>query len=178
MSQKTPGKLLITGVHGQLGRALAAACQTRGCEFEGRDIDSLDITDPTVVDRWMIDAQPAAVINCAAYTAVDDCETNEAAALAVNGTAVGHLAAACNRVGATLVQISTDYVFSGEKIDPTARTTRSLQSTPTAAQSSGERSWRRWQITTSCCARPGCMAEVVAILSKPSAARLITARGP
>jgi dTDP-4-dehydrorhamnose reductase len=114
MSQKAPGKLLITGVHGQLGRALAAACQTSGCEFEGRDIDSLDITDPTAVDRWIIEAQPATVINCAAYTAVDDCEINEAAAMAVNGTAVGHLAAACNRVGALLVQISTDYVFAGE----------------------------------------------------------------
>jgi dTDP-4-dehydrorhamnose reductase len=114
MSENPPRKVLITGVHGQLGRALAAACQSRGCDFAGRDIDTLDIIDPAAVDRWIGEAQPGAVINCAAYTAVDDCETDETAALAVNGTAVGHLAAACNRVGAQLVQISTDYVFSGD----------------------------------------------------------------
>jgi len=107
------GGILITGVYGQLGRALAAACEDGGREHEGRDIDTLDIRDSQAVDDWIVAAQPSTVINCAAFTAVDDCESNEALALAANGTAVGYLAAACNRVDARLIQISTDYVFPG-----------------------------------------------------------------
>ncbi len=105
--------ILITGVHGQLGRALAAVCTERGIDFEGRDIDTLDIGDAAAVTGWIESSNPVAVINCAAFTAVDDCETDEHSALRVNGTAVGHIAKACNTVGARLVQISTDYVFAG-----------------------------------------------------------------
>jgi dTDP-4-dehydrorhamnose reductase len=112
------GGILITGVHGQLGRALATACEDRGLKHEGRDIDTLDISNSSAVDDWILAAQPAAVVNCAAFTAVDDCESNEGLALAVNGTAVGYLAAACNRVGARLIQISTDYVFAGDADRP------------------------------------------------------------
>jgi len=108
------GGILITGVHGQLGRALAAVCTERGIDFEGRDIDTLDIGDAAAVTGWIEGSKPHAVINCAAFTAVDDCETDEHSALRVNGTAVGHIAKACNTVGARLVQISTDYVFSGD----------------------------------------------------------------
>ena len=114
MSKKLEGKVLITGVHGQLGRALAAACGDRGLDHEGHDIDTLDIRNPQAVDNWITAAQPSTVVNCAAFTAVDDCETNEGLALAINGTAVGYLAMACDRVGARLVQISTDYVFPGD----------------------------------------------------------------
>jgi len=106
--------ILITGVHGQLGRALAAACTGRGLEHDGSDIDTLDIRNPNAVEDWIRAAQPATVVNCAAFTAVDDCEANEGLALAVNATAVGYLATACNRTGARLVQISTDYVFPGD----------------------------------------------------------------
>lgn len=113
MLKKLEGKVLITGVHGQLGRALAALCEDRGREHEGRDIDTLDIRNSQAVDDWILAAQPSTVINCAAFTAVDDCESNEGRALAANGTAVGYLAAACNRVDARLIQISTDYVFPG-----------------------------------------------------------------
>jgi dTDP-4-dehydrorhamnose reductase len=112
------GGILITGVHGQLGRALAALCEDRGREHEGRDIDTLDIRNPHVVDDWILAAQPSTVINCAAFTAVDDCEVNEGLALAVNGTAVGYLATACNRVDARLIHISTDYVFPGNADRP------------------------------------------------------------
>lgn len=108
------GGILITGVHGQLGRAVAAACEDRQLEYEGRDIDTLDIREQHDVDDWVVNARPATVINCAAFTAVDDCEASEEQALAVNATAVGHLAAACENVGAGLVQISTDYVFAGD----------------------------------------------------------------
>jgi dTDP-4-dehydrorhamnose reductase len=114
MSENPSAKVLITGVYGQLGRALAAACGDRGLNYEGRDIDTLDIRNPHAVDNWITAAQPSTVVNCAAFTAVDDCETNEGQALTVNGTAVGYLASACDRVGARLVQISTDYVFPGD----------------------------------------------------------------
>jgi dTDP-4-dehydrorhamnose reductase len=120
---------LITGSYGQLGRAVIAACAGRGIAVEGRDIDTLDITDPAAVAAWVESTRPKAVINCAAYTAVDDCESHEDEAMATNATAVGHLAAACNRFGATLVQVSTDYVFDGRgtrpyrEDDPVAPTT-------------------------------------------------------
>lgn len=111
-------QLLVTGSHGQLGRAVLKTADARGLPAQGRDLDTLDITDPIAVGSWIRAARPRAVINCAAYTAVDDCETHEAEALAVNGTAVGHLAEVCNAVGATLIQISTDYVFDGTSTRP------------------------------------------------------------
>lgn len=110
--------LLITGSAGQLGRALAAIAPGRGLSVDGRDLDTLDITDPAAVTAWVTGARPRAVLNCAAYTAVDACETHEAEALAVNATAVGHLAHACNQVGASLVHVSTDYVFDGTATAP------------------------------------------------------------
>jgi len=112
------GRILITGVHGQLGRAVAAACEDRRVEHEGRDIDTLDIREQHDVDAWIVSARPTTVINCAAFTAVDDCEANEELALAVNGTAVGNLAAACEKIDAGFVQISTDYVFAGDGNHP------------------------------------------------------------
>lgn len=112
------GRILITGVHGQLGRAVAAACENRQLEHEGRDIDTLDIRKQHEVDDWVVNGRPTTVINCAAFTAVDDCETSEELALAVNATAVGYLAAACRKIGAGLVQISTDYVFAGDGNHP------------------------------------------------------------
>lgn len=111
-------QLLVTGSHGQLGRAVLQAADARGFSAHGRDLDTLDITDPVAVGAWIHAARPQTVVNCAAFTAVDDCEDHEAEALAVNATAVGHLAAACNAVGATLVQISTDYVFDGTSTRP------------------------------------------------------------
>lgn len=118
MAGRTSQKILITGAHGQLGRSLTAACTSRGIAHEGRDIDTLDICDARAVRRWIVDSSPSVVVNTAAFTAVDACEDNEGQATAVNGTAVGHLAAACNEAGALLIQISTDYVFSGDAGSP------------------------------------------------------------
>jgi dTDP-4-dehydrorhamnose reductase len=118
MAGRSQQNILITGSHGQLGRALAAACASRGIACEGRDIDTLDIRDAHAVRRWIVDARPSVVVNSAAFTAVDDCETNEEPATAVNGLAVGHLASACSEVDALLIQVSTDYVFSGDADRP------------------------------------------------------------
>jgi dTDP-4-dehydrorhamnose reductase len=104
---------LVTGSYGQLGRSVLAAAAARGLTAEGRDLDTLDICDPGAVASWVASRRPRTVINCAAHTAVDDCETHEAEALAVNATAVGHLADACSSNGAVLIQVSTDYVFDG-----------------------------------------------------------------
>jgi dTDP-4-dehydrorhamnose reductase len=81
-------------------------------------MDTLDITDREAVFEWIGPAGPRAVINCAAFTAVDECETRENEAMATNATAVGTLANACNETGACLIQVSTDYVFDGRGTRP------------------------------------------------------------
>lgn len=105
--------VLITGVYGQLGRSVAEEARRQGLSVIGHDADTLDISDLDAVVALIADAKPAVLVNCAAFTAVDDCETDEDAALAVNGTAVGHLATACGANGTRLIHLSTDYVFDG-----------------------------------------------------------------
>jgi len=105
--------LLVTGSRGQLGKALLAEAEARGMDTEGHDVDTLDITNARAVDALVERLHPTILINCAAMTAVDACEEHESEAMALNGEAVGHLAAACDAVGALLVQVSTDYVFPG-----------------------------------------------------------------
>ena len=106
-------RLFVTGSRGQLGRALERAAAARGDAFAGADLPELDITDATAVERAVAVARPDAIVNCAAFTAVDAAEAEEDAALAVNGTAVAHLARAADAAEAVLVQLSTDYVFDG-----------------------------------------------------------------
>jgi dTDP-4-dehydrorhamnose reductase len=106
-------RLLVTGCLGQLGRALRRAAAERGHEFAGYDLPELDITDATAVQGAVGAVKPNVVINCAAFTDVDAAEQQEAVARAVNATAVANVARAADSVGATLVQISTDYVFDG-----------------------------------------------------------------
>ena len=118
MAEKAKAELVITGIYGQLGQAFARAASGRGQMVVGRDIDTLDIRDREAVRRLIDDARPRAVINCAAMTAVDACEGDEAQATEINGSAVANLAAACDAVDAQLVQMSTDYVFSGRASRP------------------------------------------------------------
>ncbi len=106
-------KLLVTGAGGQLGVDVVGFAEQAGDEVVGVARSALDITDVAAVRELLDAVRPDAVINAAAYTAVDACETNEATAFAVNADAVGHLAAACELVGAHLVHVSTDYVFDG-----------------------------------------------------------------
>lgn len=97
-----------------LGRDLTAVFS--GHDVTGLDRSALDITDAAAV-MAAVDGHDL-VINTAAYTRVDDAESDEPTATAVNGTAVGHLALACSRTGARLVQVSTDYVFDGTATTP------------------------------------------------------------
>lgn len=115
-------KLLITGAKGQLGTDLVAAATQAGHGVIATDRRSFDICDSASVDSVMDAERPDAVINAAAWTAVDACESDPENANAVNGHAVGTLVAAADKVGAHVVQISTDYVFDGTKAEPYVET--------------------------------------------------------
>lgn len=105
-------KVLITGAHGQLGRALQR-CAPADAEIVAVDLDGLDITDGGAVSAFVAEHRPALILNAAAYTAVDKAEADEEAARAVNADAVAHLARAAAANGARLVHVSTDFVFNG-----------------------------------------------------------------
>lgn len=115
---------LVTGASGMLGTEvvreldrLRLAGQPVGkVTAAGRDL--LDLTDPAGIRAGIRAVRPDVVINCAAWTAVDDAETREEEALAVNGHGVRELALACAEVGARLVHVSTDYVFDGTAAVP------------------------------------------------------------
>ena len=105
-------KALITGAHGQLGRALIASAPA-GMTLIAHDYDTLDIVDPQAVDELVTRERPNLILNAAAHTAVDRAESEEAQARAINATGAGHLAAAARAVRARLVHVSTDFVFDG-----------------------------------------------------------------
>ncbi|AVV40790.1 dTDP-4-dehydrorhamnose reductase [Streptomyces sp. ID05-04B] len=108
---------LVTGAHGLLGRdVLAELTADPDAVVTGLGRDRLDITDPAAV-RAAVPGH-SVVVNCAAWTDVDGAERSEAAATAVNGTGVRHLAAACADGGAILLHLSTDYVFPGDARGP------------------------------------------------------------
>ena len=123
--------ILITGANGQLGSELRQILNTGQAEIGAvpesyanttlhcTDTDSLDITDATAVERFVKDYAIELIFNCAAYTDVDGCESNQALALAANAEGPKCLAEAADKHGALLVHISTDYVFKGD--EPTAR---------------------------------------------------------
>ena len=111
-------KILITGAQGQLGTELRHLLDSRDIAYRGTDAHDLDITDEQAVDQYFKDYQPDLIYHCAAYTAVDKAE-DEGKALNqkvnVDGTRI--LAKAAAAIDATLVYISTDYVFDGDKKD-------------------------------------------------------------
>jgi dTDP-4-dehydrorhamnose reductase len=111
---------LVTGAKGMLGRDLTDLLAGKDEQVTGLGRDSLDITDSSAVAAALDRHQPSVVVNCAGWTAVDDAEAHEADALRVNGDGAAHLAAACARAGATMVQLSTDYVFDGHASSPYA----------------------------------------------------------
>jgi dTDP-4-dehydrorhamnose reductase len=113
---------LVTGAGGMLGTDLVAALTTRGEPVTGLDRAGLDVTDARAVSDAIADGRPDVVVNCAAWTAVDDAEASEERALAVNAGGAANLAAACAGRGARLVQVSTDYVFAGDGGRPYAET--------------------------------------------------------
>ena len=111
---------LVTGAGGMLGRDLTSLLADCGEQVTGLTRADLDITDTTEVRAALETAKADVVVNCAAWTAVDDAEAHEDAALAVNGQGAANLAAACAAAGATMIQPSTDYVFGGSASSPYA----------------------------------------------------------
>ena len=111
-------KLLVTGAAGMLGRDVMLAAGNAGHDVVGYGRAELDITDPAALAKKFDLERPDVVINCAAWTDVDGAEEHEEAAFAVNGTGAGNVAAAAAAVGASVVQVSSDYVFDGAKGAP------------------------------------------------------------
>jgi dTDP-4-dehydrorhamnose reductase len=112
---------LVTGAGGMLGQDLLAALESSGSEaVAGLRHADLDVTDAAAVKDVLHSHAPSVVVNCAAYTRVDDAEADEAAALRLNGDGVRNLASECAALGARLIHVSTDYVFSGDATSPYA----------------------------------------------------------
>lgn len=109
---------LITGAGGMLGQEMVARLKNRGEEVASFARSDLDITDAVAINTIFRQCGPEVVVNCAAWTAVDDAELNEDAAFLLNGQAVGIMAEYCASNNITLVQISTDYVFDGSATQP------------------------------------------------------------
>ena len=111
---------LVTGAGGMLGRDLVTVLSSCGESVTALDRAGLDVTDAAAVADVLAALRPDVVVNCAAWTAVDDAEAHEEQALMVNGGGAANLAAACAAVQARLVQPSTDYVFAGTSERPYA----------------------------------------------------------
>ncbi len=109
-------KVLITGAGGQVGRELVDVFADH--DVTGFDHHTLDVADRDAVLGAVTSIRPDVIVNSAAYTAVDACETDTDTAWAVNAMAVRHLADGARRVGARVCHLSTDYVFDGTKPDP------------------------------------------------------------
>jgi dTDP-4-dehydrorhamnose reductase len=117
---RPPGRWLVTGAGGMLGQDMVAALRHRGDDVTGLGRPDLDVADEGAVQDVVCRFRPAVVVNCAAWTAVDEAEDREEEALAVNGRGAANVAAACARSGARLVHVSTDYVFRGDGRRPYA----------------------------------------------------------
>lgn len=104
---------LITGANGQLGKEIISRLSFQKKEFVGIDKDELDITDENKVVNFLKENKPKFVVNTAAFTAVDDAEEKQDICFKINKDGAKNIAKGCDIVNSHLVQISTDYVFSG-----------------------------------------------------------------
>lgn len=109
-------KVLLTGVNGQLGTHICELISGYStAELILRTREEIDLSKINTVKELILADKPDVVINASAYTNVDKAETDRELAMTINGTAVGEIAKACEELGASLIQVSTDYVFDGEK---------------------------------------------------------------
>ncbi|WP_405662331.1 dTDP-4-dehydrorhamnose reductase [Streptomyces sp. NBC_01166] len=123
------GSWLVTGAGGMLAQDVLARLARDGETAVGLDRKALDITDAGSVRRAVEEHGPSVIVNCAAWTAVDDAETREDEALRINGEGPRLLAEVCAEYGIVLLQVSTDYVFDGQASEPYA------EDAPTAPRS-------------------------------------------
>lgn len=108
-------KIIVTGCNGQLGHAVNDYYAGTEYECVNTDVGELDITDVDSVLKFTREVKPYAIINCAAYTNVNMCETEKDLSFKINAIGPRNLAIAATETGAKLVQISTDYVFPGDE---------------------------------------------------------------
>lgn len=106
-------KVLVTGADGMLGRDLRDVLGARGISYSGTNRATLDVTDRNAVRHYLEHLRPDAVVHCAAWTAVDRAEEHAAEVFRVNTDGTRYVAEACAAIGAKLLYLSTDYVFSG-----------------------------------------------------------------
>ncbi|MDP3392591.1 dTDP-4-dehydrorhamnose reductase [Sediminibacterium sp.] len=112
--------IVVTGKNGQLGwelQQLASAFENR-YQFIFTDRTQLNLSNPSTIHPFFTETKPQYFINCAAYTAVDKAETDQEAAMTINATVVGEIAACCEEFNCKLITISTDYVFNGNGTAP------------------------------------------------------------
>jgi len=114
-AERLPRRALVMGARGMLGTDLCPALTAAGWDVIAADIQEVDITDPAAVREFAAQSRPQAIVNCAAYTAVDRAEQERDIAFAVNEGGARHVAEAAAAIGAALLHISTDYVFDGRK---------------------------------------------------------------
>ncbi|NPD90104.1 MAG: dTDP-4-dehydrorhamnose reductase [Asgard group archaeon] len=112
-------RILITGANGQLGQDFQKLFTKKNIEFFptdfGTDIEDLDITDRDAISKYIQDKKIELIVNCAAYNAVDNAETDKEMAFKINGEAVKNLALEASKSMIDLVHYSTDFVFDGKK---------------------------------------------------------------
>lgn len=108
-------RVVVTGARGLVGRALTEHCAAVGDEVLSYGHKDLDITDRDAVRQVILGNRPDVVINCAAWTNVDGCESDQERAFSANAAGPENLAAACKEAECIFITISTDYVFDGEK---------------------------------------------------------------
>jgi dTDP-4-dehydrorhamnose reductase len=126
-------RIMITGAKGQLGLALNRLLKDRdeyellytdAYDDEDKNVQELDISNEEAVKSYVSGKLPNIIINCAAFTAVDLCETEKDKAYQINALGPKYLAEAAEQIGAKLIHISTDYVFDGEGSEPITEAAR------------------------------------------------------
>lgn len=111
-------KVLVTGTNGQLGYDVIKRLNALGDEPVGADREEFDITDGKATENYITALRPDAIVHCAAYTAVDKAEDDRDTCRNVNVDGTRNIALACEKIGAKLVYISSDYVFGGSGTQP------------------------------------------------------------
>ena len=115
--------ILITGCNGQLGNEMQLLEKDFSeHQWFNTDVEELDITDQLAIEQFIQENQIDGIVNCAAYTAVDKAESNKELCTSLNTVAPAYLAAAVDKRGGWMIQISTDYVFDGTKHTPYVET--------------------------------------------------------
>ena len=115
--------ILITGCNGQLGNEMQLLEKEHSeHQWFNTDVEELDITDQLAIEQFVQESKIDGIVNCAAYTAVDKAESNKELCTTLNTVAPAYLAAAVEKRGGWIIQISTDYVFNGTKHTPYVET--------------------------------------------------------